>query len=386
MRLSKASAYAISAALLASMSATGTQSHAETIDDQSDSDQMTSVNLSGILDDNVKNITTDVTIPIDPAMINQVIITGINDADLNQQLDALATNDVVTSAENSNSSPANNNHINNPDVNDANETNNNLATNDVIASAENSNSLSATNDHINNPDANAVNETNNNLATNDVVTSAENSNSSPVTNDHINNPDANAVNETNNNLTTNDVITSAENSNSLPAANDHINDPDENAVNETNNNLATNSVTNTTSTVNTNTVSADTNQVNNDSYLDSSDSISNKSVTSDKDDEKATNTHSVKSVTMTKSELADNYADLLLEAPSNDPITKGTYINGTFQTDIHRFLQIQQDIKSQPITVQKERPQHKDNRRSKTVQIPPVDYMINMIKRQLNWN
>ena len=312
MRLSKASAYAISVALLASMSATGTQSHAETIDDQSDSDQMTSVNLSGILDNNADNITTDVTIPIDPAMINQVIITGINDADLNQQLDALATNDVVTSAENSNSSPATNDHINNTDVNDANETNNNLATNDVI--------------------------------------------------------------------------TSAENSNSLPAANDHINNPDENAVNETNNNLATNSVTNTTSTVNTNTVSADTNQVNNDSYLDSSDSISNKSVTSDKDDEKATNTHSVKSVTMTKSELADNYADLLLEAPSNDPITKGTYINGTFQTDIHRFLQIQQDIKSQPITVQKERPQHKDNRRSKTVQIPPVDYMINMIRRQLNWN
>ena len=46
MRLSKASAYAISVALLASMSATGTQSHAETIDNQSDSDQITSVNLS----------------------------------------------------------------------------------------------------------------------------------------------------------------------------------------------------------------------------------------------------------------------------------------------------------------------------------------------------
>lgn len=275
MRLNKASAYAISAALLTSMCLTGKQIHAETIDQPSDSDQVTSVNLSGISDNNVDNITTDVTIQIDPAMINQIIITGINDVDLHQQLDTLATND---------------------------------------------------------------------------------------------------------------VITSAENSNSLLAANDHINNPDENAVNETNNNLATNSVTNTTSTVNTNTVSVDTNQVNNDSYLDSSDSISNKSVTSDKDDENATNTHSVKSVTMTKSELADNYADLLLEAPSNDPITKGTYINGTFQTDIHRFLQIQQDIKSQPITVQKERPQHKDNRRSKTVQIPPVDYMINMIKRQLNWN
>ena len=385
MRLRKASAYAISAALLASMSATGTQSHAETIDNQSDSDQITSVNLSGILDDNADNITTDVTIPIDPAMINQVIITGINDADLNQQLNALATNDVVTSAENSNSLPATNDHINNT-VNAVNEPNNNLATNDVVTSTDNSNSSPATNDHTNNTDENAVNETDNNLATNDVVTSAENSDSSPATNDHINNTDANAVNETDNSLATNDAATSAENSNSLLATNDHISNTDENAVNETNNNLATNSVTNATSTVNTNTVSADTNQVNNDSYLDSSDSISNKSVTSDKDDAKATNTHSVKSVTMTKSELADNYADLLLKAPSNDPITKGTYINGTFQTDIHRVLQIQRDIKSQPITVQKERPQHKVNKRSKTVQIPPVDYMINMIKRQLNWN
>lgn len=275
MRLSKASAYAISAALLTSMCLTGKQIHAETIDQPSDSDQLTSVNLSGISDNNVDNITTDVTIQIDPGMINQVIITGINDVDLNQQLDTLATNDVVTSAKNSNS---------------------------------------------------------------------------------------------------------------LPVTNDHINNTDENAVNETNNNLATNSVTYTANSVNINTVSADTNQVNNDAYLTSSDSISNKAVTSDKDDENVTNNHSAKSVTIKKSELADNYADLLLKAPSNDPITKGTYMNGTFQTDIHRVLQIQRDIKSQPITVQKERPQHKVNKRSKTVQIPPVDYMINMIRRQLNWN
>lgn len=272
MRLSKASAYAISAALLTSMSLTGKQIHAETIDHPSDSDQITSVNLSGISDDNV---TTDVIIQIDPAMTNQVIITGINDVDLNQQLDTLATNGVVTSTENNNS---------------------------------------------------------------------------------------------------------------LPVINDHINNTDENTVNETNNNLATNSVTNTASAVNTNTVSADTNQINNDAYLTSLDSINNKTVTSDKDDGNVTNTHSAKSVTIKKSKLADNYADLLLKAPSNDPITKGTYINGTFQTDIHRVLQIQRDIKSQPITVQKERPQHKTNKRSKTVQIPPVDYMINMIRRQLNWN
>lgn len=275
MRLNKASAYAISAALLTSMCLTGKQIHAETIDQPSDSDQVTSVNLSGISDNNVDNITTDVTIQIDPAMINQIIITGINDVDLNQQLDTLATNEVVTSTENNNS---------------------------------------------------------------------------------------------------------------LLATNDHINNTDENTVNETNNNLATNLVTNTASTVNTNTVSADTNQVNNDAHLDSSDSISNKAVTSDKDDEKATNTHSAKSVTIKKSQLADNYADLQLKAPSNDPITKDTYIDSTFQTDIHRVLKIQQDIKSQPITVQKERPQHKVNKRSKTVQIPPVDYMINMIRRQLNWN
>lgn len=275
MRLSKASAYVISAALLTSMSLTGKQIHAETIDHPSESDQITSVNLSGISDDNVDNITTDVTIQIDPAMINQVIITGINDVDLNQQLDT---------------------------------------------------------------------------------------------------------------LTTNEVVTSTENSNSLPATNDHINNPDVNTVNEANNNLATNSVTNTASAVNTNTVSADTNQINNDAYLTSSDSISSKAVTSDKDDENVTNTHSAKSVTIKKSKLADNYADLQLKAPSNDPITKDTYIDDTFQTDIHRVLKIQQDIKSQPITVQKERPQHKVNKRSKTVQIPPVDYMINMIRRQLNWN
>ena len=275
MRLSKASAYAISAALLTSMSLTGKQIHAETIDHPSDSDQITSVNLSGISDDNVDNITTDVTIQIDPAMINQVIITGINDVDLNQQLDTLATNE-------------------------------------VIASTKNNNSL-------------------------------------PVTNDHINNTDVNTVNETNTNL-------------------------------------ATNSVTDTASAVNTNTVSADTNHVNNDAYLTSSDSISSKAVTSDKDDENVTNTHSAKSVTIKKSKLADNYADLQLKAPSNDPITKDTYIDDTFQTDIHRVLKIQQYIKSQPITVQKERPQHKVNKRSKTVQIPPVDYMINMIRRQLNWN
>lgn len=277
MRLNKASAYAISAALLTSMCLTGKQIYAETIDQPSDSDQLTSVNLSGISDNNVDNITTDVTIQIDPAMINQVIITGINDVDLNQQLDTLATNEVVTSTDNNNS---------------------------------------------------------------------------------------------------------------LPVANDHINKTDGNTVNETNNNLATNSVTNTvnTNTVNTNTVSADTNQINNDAYLTSSDSISNKAVTSDKNDENVTNTHSAKSVTIKKSKLADNYADLQLKAPSNDPITKDTYIDGTFQTDIHRVLQIQQDIKSQPINVQKERPQHKVNKRSKTVQIPPVDYMINMIRRQLNWN
>lgn len=275
MRLSKASTYAISAALLASMSLTGTQIHAETIDHQSDSDQITSVNLSGISDDNVDNITTDVTIQIDPAMINQVIITGINDVDLNQQLDTLATNEVVTSIDNTNS---------------------------------------------------------------------------------------------------------------LPVTNNHINNTGKNAVNETNDNLATNSVTNTASAVNTNTVSADTNQINNDAYLTRSDSISNKAVTSDKDDENVTNTQSDKSVTIKKSELANNYADLQLKAPSNDPITKGAYIDDTFQTDIHRVLKIQQDIKSQPITVQKERPQHKVNKRSKTVQIPPVDYMINMIRRQLNWN